>query len=90
MSDTNERMPVRLASKAPNLFQIAAAGHAANPDGGPPQLGHQLCQAPVRARPPVTLGDFQYVTRGLYRHAFQAVVADLTLQPFQPLWCDPR
>ena len=67
---------------AANLFLITSARQPPNPNGGPPQLAHQLRQPPARACGPISLRNFQNIERSLRGNAFDAIVTNFPAQPF--------
>lgn len=63
------------ARKPADLLQIAATRHAAHPGSRPAQLGHEFRETRIGASTAIALRHVEH----------DAVVVDLTVQPFQRL-----
>ena len=74
----------RLTAVTTNLFQVAPAGQPSHPHGCPPESDHQLGKAPTRTGAAAALRHLQEVEHGLGGQALNAIVTNLTVQPFQP------
>jgi hypothetical protein len=73
----------RLPSEPPDLLQVTPARQSTNADRTPAELGHQLREPSICARPPAALRNAQHIEHDLCGHALDAIVANLTVQPFQ-------
>ena len=66
-----------------NLLQISTPREPSDPNGHPPELGHQLRQPTARTGASTALRNLKNIEQKLRGNALDAVIADFTMHPFQ-------